>query len=216
MQGEFSLAVVDKAVLALLESNTPTILEDLYGEQLLAVQTSFSLRTYATQLALSAMDVGGQGGGGGLETPPLREEFPDTAFWQGVITTGEDGIAQLEIPLPDSLTTWVVTVIGLTESYQVGQTEAEIITQKELMIEPATPRFLVDGDIVEMAAMVYNNTSQSLDVIVSLEGGGFKLNDQATQSQQVTVAAEIRELLGGGVWRVLISWTSYSRPYLDR
>ncbi len=189
VEGEFSLAVVDKAVLALLESNTPTILEDLFGEQSLSVQTSFSLRTYATQLALSAMDFGGQGGGGGLEATTLREEFPDTAFWQGMITTAADGTAQLEIPLPDSLTTWVFTVIGLTETYQVGQTTAEVVTQKKLMIEPSTPRFLVDGDVVEMAAMVYNNTPQSLDVIVSMTGAGFILNDATDQAQQVAVEA---------------------------
>lgn len=189
VQGEFSIAVVDKALLALVDSDAPSILEDLYRKQWLSVDTNFSLRTYAMQLALSAMDLGGQGGGGGLAETTLREEFPDTAFWRGMITTGEDGKAAVEIPLPDSLTTWVVTVIGLTESYQVGQTEAEILTQKELMIEPATPRFLVDGDVVEMAAMVYNNSSQDLDVTVSMTGAGFKLNEQAAQTQQVTVEA---------------------------
>ena len=189
VEGEFSIAVVDKALLALVDDERPSILEALYGNQMLAVDTSFSLRTYAMQLALSAYDVGGQGGGGGMAETTLREDFPDTAFWRGMVTTDGDGQAYIQLPLPDSLTTWVVTVIGLTDSYQVGQGEAEIVTQKALMIKPATPRFLVEGDIVEIAATVYNNTSQDLDVATTIEGAGFKLNDQTAQSQQIKVSA---------------------------
>ena len=190
IQGEFSIAVVDKAVLALVESSVPPILEAFYGERPLSVQTSFSLRTYATQLSLSALDVGGQGGGGDMayvETP--REEFPDTALWEASVVTGADGTAKLEIPLPDSLTTWDVKVRGLTESYLVGETQAEIVTQKDLMIQPVTPRFLVDGDIVQLAAVVHNNTGQDLDVVVSLQGAGFIFNRDSLPSQSIRLAA---------------------------
>jgi len=190
IQGEFSIAVVDKALLALIEPNSPSILEALYGEQPLSVQTSTSLKTYAAQLALSNLDLGRGGGGGDMEESVLiREEFPDTAFWQAEVVTGADGTAQLSIPMPDSLTTWVVDVRGLTEEYLVGQAEAEILTQKELMIRPVTPRFLVDGDEVEMAAIVHNNTSDTLDVDVSLQALGFTLAEEENQTQQVTIPA---------------------------
>jgi hypothetical protein len=189
VQGEFSIAVVDKAVLALVEPNSPPILDALYGNQPLSVQTSFSLKTYATQLALSAMDLGRGGGGDMMASTTIREDFPDTAYWQADVVTGLDGTARLEIPMPDTLTTWVVDVRGLTEAYLVGQTEAEILTQKELMIRPVTPRFLVDGDEVEMAAIVHNNTVETLDVDISLQGTGFTLADTASQTQRVTIAA---------------------------
>ncbi len=190
VQGEFSVAVVDKAVLALVEPNSSPILDDLYGERPLSVQTSYSLKTYTTQLALNAMELGRGGGGDDMESQPsLREEFPDTAFWQADVVTGADGTAKLEIPLPDLLTTWVVDVRGLTDTYQVGQAEGEIVTQKELMIRPVTPRFLVAGDEVEMAAIVHNNTSEERQVDVALQTSGFKLSDSAGQSQTVTIPA---------------------------
>jgi len=186
VQGEFSIAVVDKALLALVEPNSASIVEALYGEQPLSVQTSLSLRTYATQLSLTSLE--GGGGGGDMEAEAsIREDFPDTAYWQAVVVTGADGTAQLSIPLPDTLTTWVVDVRGLTEEYLVGQAEAEILTQKDLMIQPITPRFLVDGDEVQMAATVHNNTSETLEVDVSLQGVGFSLMDETNQTQQVTV-----------------------------
>ncbi len=190
VQGEFSIAVVDKAVLALKDPNSPTIEEALYGQQPLAVQTSFSLLTYATQLSLISMDLGRGGGGGDMfAAPQLREDFPDTAFWQAEVITGADGTALLEIPTPDSLTTWVVDVRGLTKSHQVGQAIAEIITSKDLMIRPVTPRFLVDGDKVEMAAIVHNNTENALLVDVSLQAIGFTLMDDSSQTQQVEIPA---------------------------
>jgi alpha-2-macroglobulin len=190
VQGEFSIAVVDKALLALVEPNSPSIFEALYGERPLSVQTSYSLKTYAAQLAVSTMDLGRGGGGGDMEQAlSIREDFPDTAFWQAEVVTGADGTAQLTISMPDSLTTWVVDVRGLTEEYLVGQVEAEILTQKDLMIRPVTPRFLVDGDEVEMAAIVHNNTSETLEVDVSLQALGFTLSDEANQTQQVTIEA---------------------------
>ena len=89
--------------------------------------------------------------------------------------------------MPDSLTTWVVDVRGLTDAYQVGQAEVEILTQKALMVRPLTPRFLVEGDRVELAAIVHNNTSQTQEVAVSLQATGFALDPETEQTQTVTL-----------------------------
>jgi len=188
VQGEFSIAVVDKALLALVEANSPPILEAFYSAQPLAVQTAFSLKTYAMQLALSSeLGIGGGGGADMSAQPTIREDFPDTALWEGQIVTASDGTAQIEFPLPDSLTTWVVDVRGLTEDYAVGQGSAEILAQKEIMIRPVTPRFLVDGDRVEMAGVVHNNTSEPLEVEVSLLGSGFSIDQDLDISQMVFI-----------------------------
>jgi alpha-2-macroglobulin len=189
IQGEFSIAVVDKALLALVPPNSLPILEALYGEVPLSVQTSLSLYTYARQRTLQALEVGGLGGGADrMADASVREDFPDTAFWQANVITGADGTARLTFPLPDSLTTWVVEARGLTDEHFVGQAQAEVQTQKPLMIRPVTPRFLVDGDRVELAAVVHNNTGNELDVDVSLTSVGFSLDD-ATPTQRVTIAS---------------------------
>jgi uncharacterized protein YfaS (alpha-2-macroglobulin family) len=190
VQGEFSVAVVDKAVLALVEPVSLPILDDLYGNQPLSVETSFSLKTYAAQLALTATELGRGGGGGDMEVQEtLREDFPDTAFWEASVVTGVDGTAQLTFPLPDSLTTWVVDVRGLTESFEVGQATGEIVTQKGLMVRPVTPRFLVAGDEVELAAVVHNNTDLDQEVQVRLQATGLALMDEATETQTVAIPA---------------------------
>jgi uncharacterized protein YfaS (alpha-2-macroglobulin family) len=187
VQGEFSVAVVDKAVLALMEPNSLPILEAFFRKQPLSVLTSFSLLTYAIQTTDVGYGIGGGGGGDGMAALTIREEFPDTALWLAEIITGADGKAEIEIPLPDSLTTWVVAIRGLTENYLVGEAEAEIQTQKALMIQPVTPRFFVDGDVVELASVVYNNTSEPLSVDVSLVGTGFVLSDPSLQNQNLDI-----------------------------
>jgi len=201
VQGEFSVAVVDKALLALVEANSLPILEALYAEQPLSVQTSLSLKTYASQLALINLDLGRGGGGGMGAQPVLREDFPDTAFWEANVITGADGTAQIQIPMPDTLTTWVVNVRGLSVDYLVGQAEAEILSQKDLMIQPVTPRFLVDGDEVEMSALVFNNTQQTLTVDVSLQSVGFTLIDGIQETQTVTIDPGDHEPV---VWRGIV------------
>jgi uncharacterized protein YfaS (alpha-2-macroglobulin family) len=83
------------------------------------------------------------GGGGGGEVPFLREEFPDTAYWNPSLITNSDGRGQVKMTLPDSLTTWQVDVRGLTVDTKVGQAETQIVSTKPLLIRPVTPRFLV-------------------------------------------------------------------------
>jgi alpha-2-macroglobulin len=187
VQGEFSIVVVDKALLALAPPNSLAIVDEIYRQAPLSVQTSLSLYTFAKQLTLTPLDAGGLGGGADpLLVADLRENFLDTAFWQADVITGVDGTARLTLPLPDNLTTWVVEVRGLSEDYLVGQAEAEIQTQKPLMIRPVTPRFLVDGDRIEMAAVVHNNTAEDLDVEVALQAAGFTLTD-ANATQRVSI-----------------------------
>lgn len=190
VQGEFSLAVVDLATLALADSNSTDIFSEYYGNQPLGVETSVSLS------ALSKADAPpgglGGGGGGGDEIPFVREEFPDAAYWNPTLVTDSEGRGQATFVLPDSLTTWNIDARGLTMDTKVGQADAQLISTKPLLIRPVTPRFLVGGDRVLMAAIVNNNTSEALRVNVSLQSEGFVLDDPNQAAQQVNVPANGR------------------------
>ena len=94
--------------------------------------------------------------------------------------------------LPDSLTTWHVDVRGLTVDTKVGQAETQIVATKPLLIRPVTPRFLVNGDHVLMAALVNNNTANPLSVNVNLQSDGFVLDQPDKATQQVDVPANGR------------------------
>ncbi len=186
VQGEFSLSVVDLAVLALADPNAPPITTDFYGEQPLGLNTALSLGASTQRPFYYPLGVGG---GGGAPIPSVvRERFPDTAYWNAEIVTGADGRAQVSLALPDSLTTWQVDVRGLTIDSRVGEASIQIVVSKDVLIRPVTPRFLVAGDHLQLAAIAQNNTTSDLQASVSLQGNGFSLDDPSTQTQQVHLA----------------------------
>lgn len=189
VQGEFSLALIDKAILALADANSESIIDAYYGEQPLGVFTSLSLAAYGQRNIAIPPGRGGGGGGDMTATPSIREEFRDTAFWSGEVVTDASGRAQISLALPDNVTTWVGMVRGITKDSLVGEAELEIIATRDLLVRPVTPRFLVAGDHLELAAVVNNNTSQDISVDASLQPTGFTLDDPAQSVQTVQVAA---------------------------
>ncbi len=189
VEGEFSLAVVDKASLALADPNSQDILSAYYSNQPLGIETGLSIAAYTGRDAIMP---GGMGGGGGGEVPFTREKFPDTAYWNPSLITNSDGRGQVTMTLPNSLTTWQVDVRGLTVDTRVGETSTQVVSTKPLLIRPVTPRFLVSGDHVQMAAIINNNTADRLTVDVNLQGEGFVLDEPDKAAQQVEIPANGR------------------------
>ncbi len=194
VKGEFSLAVVDKAVLALADPNSPAIEEAFYGQQPIGVRTSLGLAVYGRPAQRDAVQgVGGRGGGGGdLSVPDVRTNFQDTAYWNGAVVTDANGAAEVKVQMPDNLTTWVVTARGLDQNVHVGEGTQELVVGKDLLIRPVTPRFLVAGDRIELAAIVNNNTSKAFSADVLLDAAGLDLESPDLTSQKVNLPAQGR------------------------
>ncbi len=190
VQGEFSLSVVDMAVLALADPNVPDIASYFYGEQPLGVRTGVALAAYARRLTVNPLGGGGGGGDGMIQV--VRERFPDTAYWNAEIVTDGDGRTSVSLPLPDSLTTWQVLVRGVADDTRVGQTETQVVVTKDLLVRPVTPRFLLVNDHVQLAAVVQNNTPSDLQAEVSIEATGFTLDNPAVSTQSISVPANGR------------------------
>ncbi len=184
IQGEFSLSVVDLAVLALADPNAPDIVSAFYGNQPAGVSTGVALAAYARRFYPS----GGMGGGGGAALEAVaRENFPDTAYWNAEVITDEQGKAKVTLNLPDNLTTWQVDARGLTPDTIVGQAESQVITSKDLLVRPVTPRFLVVGDHVQLAAIVQNNTGSEIQAEVNLQANGVNLDNPGAALQTVNI-----------------------------
>ncbi len=194
VSADVSLAVVDKAVLALAPSNSRRMLDAFYSEQALSVRTALGLvlnaEDFNAQYRESIPEGGGMGGGG-IETSlgiiNVRGNFKDTAFFEGQAVTDEDGRAKFTVNLPDNLTTWQADARAVTEDSRVGQTTGELLSTKPLFVQLQTPRFFVNGDQATVGAVVHNNTDEPLTVNVSLDAEGVELVSPA--AQQVEVAA---------------------------
>jgi hypothetical protein len=119
----------------------------------------------------------------------LREEFADTAYWRADVVTDAEGKAQVEVELPDNLTTWVMRGVGATVETQVGEDTAEVVATKPLLVRPVTPRFFVVGDHAQLAANVSNNTDQSLDVTVALDAVGLTFDPLTSPQSLIAIPA---------------------------
>jgi uncharacterized protein YfaS (alpha-2-macroglobulin family) len=185
---DVSLAVVDKAALALVPSNSAPMLESFYSRKALSVRTSLSLVSSADDFnaAYRPRIPSGKGEGGGgsgeLGIITVRENFKDTAVFEAEIMTDEKGTAQVNVKLPENLTTWSADVRAITADSRVGEATSELLSTKPLFVQLQTPRFFVVDDQVMVGATIFNNTENSLQVKVSLNAQGLNLKSNAAQS----------------------------------
>ncbi len=167
---EISLALVDAAVLALAQDQNASILDTFYADRELGVQTSETLALFVDRLNV-ASGIGAKGGGGGGSGgghAPVRQQFPDTAYWNPRVTTNAQGNATVSMVLPDSLTTWTMVARGVTPDGLVGGGTANLVSSKSLLVNPALPRFLTLGDRARIGGVVVNNGVSAVRVRVSL------------------------------------------------
>ncbi|HBY94011.1 MAG TPA: hypothetical protein DEP84_08625 [Chloroflexi bacterium] len=189
VSAEVSLALVDKALLALAEDPNPSLLQVFYGSRPLGIQTGSGLVVNVDRVSerLAPEAKGGGGGGNGMFGPAeIRQEFPETALWEPTLVTDEQGKAEVSVTLPDNLTTWTMTARGVTGANTiVGSDREDLVSTKPLFVRPALPRFFVVGDALQLLNVIHNNTGQSLDVTIKLEASGLRLEGEAVRTVTV-------------------------------
>jgi uncharacterized protein YfaS (alpha-2-macroglobulin family) len=96
------------------------------------------------------------------QPPALRSDFAETAFWFPQLLTDADGSVTLEFKVPDSVTAWDVWVQAVTKDLRAGSLRAGARSVKELMVRPYLPRFLREGDRLELRVAVDNASARDL------------------------------------------------------
>ncbi len=160
---EVSLGVVDESIYAIQPDRTD-IVEGFYPRRYNQVQTRHSF----PELYLD----GGEKGDGQIR---VRRDFKDTAAWMPSLRTDAGGELRVEVPLPDNLTSWRATVVGVTDDTRVGMARASVKVNQPLTVRLQLPRFLVQGDKVTIRALVSNNQETEAQAQVSLEVEGVGL-----------------------------------------
>lgn len=86
----------------------------------------------------------------------IRKDFRETAFFFPDLQTDSLGNISFSFTTPEALTKWKLMAMAHTKSLSSGYLEAFTITQKPLMVQPNLPRFLREGDRMELEAKVVN------------------------------------------------------------
>ncbi|MCL2304901.1 MAG: MG2 domain-containing protein, partial [Planctomycetaceae bacterium] len=139
------------------------------GDMRVESMISTRKQAFTNKMAGRSLGEGGTDSGTPLVEATVRKEFADTALWVGVLETNQDGVAEIDLTMPDNLTTWKINVWAMGHGTRVGYGSSEVITRKDLIIRMQTPRFLVQKDQVMFTANVHNYLATEKNVQVSLE-----------------------------------------------
>lgn len=103
--------------------------------------------------------------------PPvtIRKNFNETAFFFPHLYADTAGNYSFSFTMPDALTRWKWMSIAHTKDLAFGSSSTNIVTQKTLMVQCNTPRFIREGDKMELSARISNLSDKELTGQVSLE-----------------------------------------------
>jgi uncharacterized protein YfaS (alpha-2-macroglobulin family) len=219
VEADVGLAVVDQALYAIREDDTPNPFDVFWSPGDSRVTTDFSLanlypggayQTYgrgygammpspaapAKEYTMAALYRDGEGGEG-EPAVRVRRQFLDTAYWAPSVVTKPDGSAEVSFEMPDNLTTWRATARALTRDASGGEGKQETTVTMPLLVRLILPRFYVAGDEGTAAAIVHNYTKEERQVKVALTAEGARLLDGPEQT--ITLAPDTSKRL---VWRI--------------
>ncbi|HEV8084517.1 MAG TPA: alpha-2-macroglobulin family protein [Chitinophagaceae bacterium] len=86
----------------------------------------------------------------------IRKNFNETAFFFPDLRTDKDGNIEFSFTMPEALTQWKLMTLAHTKDLASGYATKTVVTQKDLMVQPNTPRFLREGDQMEFSAKIAN------------------------------------------------------------
>ena len=116
------------------------------------------------------------------KAPRIRELFPETLYYNPVVITDENGKAQVEIPLADSITSWRVNALASTKNGEFGNSNIPIVVFQDFFIDLDPPVSLTEGDEISIPVAVYNYLSDKQDIEINIEKADwFELMDSESK-----------------------------------
>jgi alpha-2-macroglobulin len=189
---DLAIYAVDDSVLTLGDWKLPQMLADFFPARNFAVVTYSALKAYVDKIVPSWLTMKGfVAGDAGAEefgnVTFVRKEFKPLILWRPSVRTDANGVAKFECEAPDNLTRFRVIAVGQTKESQFGSGDTTFDVSKKLLIEPALPRFLREGDELELRAVARQKVSESEQLVVRCStGGSLELTGDSRQEISAT------------------------------
>lgn len=104
-----------------------------------------------------------------LEKIPVRQNLNETAFFYPNLLTDKDGNVSFEFTSPEALTQWKFMFLAHTKDARSATLEKSVVTQKEFSITPNYPRFLREGDELNLQSKLSSLVNQKLNGVAQLQ-----------------------------------------------
>lgn len=155
----------------------------------------------------------------------LRENLEETAFFFPQLRTDEYGRVKLQFRLPESVTTWRLMGLAHDAEMRHGMISADIIAQKEVMVQPNLPRFLREGDQAIVSTRISNTSDMTQsgfarlqllnpadESVVYEEDQPFTANSGQTVSTAFTISSATLESHEG---LLIVRITAHGKDFSD-
>jgi uncharacterized protein YfaS (alpha-2-macroglobulin family) len=103
------------------------------------------------------------------EAPRLRQYFPETLYWAPEVVTDESGLASLDIPMADSITTWRLTALASSQEGRLGFTTRGVRVFQDFFVDVDLPVALTQGDEISIPVGVFNYLPETQEVRLVVE-----------------------------------------------
>lgn len=136
--------------------------------------------------------------------PVIRENLSETVFFMPELRTDTEGNISFSFKMNEALTRWKFLGFAHTQDLAYGHLTDEVVTQKELMIQPNAPRFFRQKDEIVFTAKVSNLTDRNLTGKASLILLNPKDEQDITASFQVKNTVQSIEVDAKG--NTVVKW----------
>ena len=191
---EVILYAEDEGILSVMGYSMPKPLKFFYRPRPLTLRTGVSLGYFITEDSEDRY-YGNKGfviGGGGDDAfgdssgampelkDKLRSNFDPCAFWMPTITTDANGAFTISSATPDTLTRYRIMALASSGAENFGSSKTSVVVSKDLMLEPATPRFANEGDHVNSKILVQNASKFSGTWDITLHCDSLTMIDEGS------------------------------------
>ena len=104
-----------------------------------------------------------------LDKIPVRQNLNETAFFYPNLLTDKDGNVSFEFTSPEALTQWKLMFLAHTKDARAAVLEKTVVTQKDFSITPNYPRFLREGDELNLQTKISSLVNQKLNGVAQLQ-----------------------------------------------
>lgn len=173
---EVTVYAVDDSILTLGGWELPDIAAPFFPANTFNIITSPALRGIVDgidprQITQKGYTIGDGGGEEFGNVEFTRKDFKPLLFWSPTLVSDSKGLVTFETTAPDNLTRFRVIAFAQTAKNQFGAESGTFEVSKKLIIEPALPRFLREGDEIELRAVARQKFAASENLTVRCTTG---------------------------------------------
>ena len=182
-----ALAAVDQALLELMPNTSWNLLGAMMTRRDWGVQTSTAQMEVIGRRHYGKKAVPAGGGGG---RSPTRELLDTLLVWMPNVVLDANGMALIEVPLNDALTTFQVVAVADAGVSLFGTGQTAIRTTQDLQIISGLPPLVREDDLFRAQVTLRNTSAKAMKVDVSPRATLLELKHQVVDIP----AGEAREV----------------------